>query len=120
MKYEAAIWGELCNLRNVLVVLFSLNADLAFTNQITAWEGNVLSTMCIDYVTNMIPITDNLLDQKCSLFSCIVWEETTTQKINPRYGRRSYNNYYINSCFKVKSVGTRAKKINEKKHLFWV
>lgn len=58
-KHDAAIWGEMSNLRNVLVVPSSLNSNLAFTNRITVWEGNV-PQMCIDYVTNMIPITDDL------------------------------------------------------------
>lgn len=53
-KHEAAIWGELCNLRNVLVVLYSLNPDLAFTNQIIERDGKVPSVMFIDCMTNMI------------------------------------------------------------------
>lgn len=35
-KHEVAIWGELCNLRNVLIIVpSSLNPDLAFTKQIS-------------------------------------------------------------------------------------
>lgn len=82
LKYETAIWGEVCNLRNVLVVSFSLNSDLAFTNQITVRQGSAPSAMCIDCVTNMIPNTVRFFD----LHRVASWYEVTGRHLYAKKG----------------------------------